>query len=274
MSWMRIWWVEYIYICAASCTKFCALCAYVILGVCQIIYILCCLYIKSVLCLVHVQSCLYCVVYVYHVSTVLCPCCGSVLCCMCIASIPCCVCVYYVANPYRVSYAYAILYACIMLRVSTVLCVHLWLRPPTGLEIGISAHIFYLLALQTCCIPAFCQHLCMGTRAATLLVMGWEKLQTTTLSTTELSNSECLDPHWRILEPFSGSKKETGHWGCRGWLLLSVPSPIHIWEGPTRSHSCTSLSFRPIGKTGALLHRDWAAQGLALAPELSYGMHI
>lgn len=237
MPWMRIWWVEYI-----SVPSYVPCMPIPFLDVCQIISILCCVYIKSVLCLVHVQSCLYCVVYVYHVSTILCPCCGSVLCCMCIASIPCCVCVYHVANPYCVSYAYATLYACIMLCVSTVLCVHLWLRPPTGPEIGISAHIFYLLAPQTCCIPAFCQHLCMGTRATTLLVMGWEKLQTTTLSTTELSNSKCLDQHWRILEPFSGSKKETGHWGCRAWPLLSIPSPIHIWEGLTRSHSCTWVS--------------------------------
>lgn len=51
-----------------------------------------CMYIKSVLCLVHVHSCLQCVMYVYRVSTVLCPCCGSVLCCMCIVSSPCSVC--------------------------------------------------------------------------------------------------------------------------------------------------------------------------------------
>lgn len=82
-----------------------------------------------------------------------------------------CVCVYHVANPYRVPYAYATLYACIMLHVSTVLCVYLWLRPPTGPDIRSNAHIFYLLTPQTYCIPASCQHLYIGTRAATLLVM-------------------------------------------------------------------------------------------------------
>lgn len=205
------------------CIMLCVYQVCIMFGTCAVMFILCCV---CVSCQCHIVSMLWVctVLYVYCIYSML------------------CVCVYHVANPYCVSYAYATLYACIMLCVSTVLCVHLWLRPPTGPEIGISAHIFYLLAPQTCCIPAFCQHLCMGTRAATLLVMGWEKLQTTTLSTTELSNSKCPDQHWRILEPFSGSKKETGHWGCRGWPLLSIPSPIYIWERPTRSHSCTWVS--------------------------------
>lgn len=132
------------------------LCVYqvcIMFGTRAVMFILFCVCVACQYCYcVHAVGiyCVVCVLYLFHAV---------------------CVCVYHVANPYRVPYAYATLYACIMLHVSTVLCVYLWLRPPTGPDIRSNAHIFYLLTPQTYCIPASCQHLYIGTRAATLLVM-------------------------------------------------------------------------------------------------------
>lgn len=219
-----------------------------------------------------------------HVYTVLCMCIVSVLYCVHAVGLYCvvcalyifhAVCVYHVANPYRVSYAYATLYACIMLHVSTVFCVHLWLRPPTGPDIGISAHIFYLLTPQTCCIPASCQHLYVGTRAATLLVMEWEKLQTTTLPTTEFSSGECLYQHWEFWSLSQALRRKLGTGGGGDGSFSQFPAPSIYEKGLQEATAAPESLFQANWK-------DWspspqrlrAAQGLALAPELGYGMNV
>lgn len=64
---------------------------------------------------------------------------------------------------------------------------------------GISALTLCLPAPQLCCIPASCQHLCLGTRAAALLVRmgGWGSFSQPpiSLSSTGPSCGRCLAQH-------------------------------------------------------------------------------
>lgn len=169
---------------------------------------------------------------------------------------------YHVALPYYVS---------ISCCVSVPPCVCTWgLAPSWRLGVGISAPIFCLPAPQLCCTSASCQHLCLGTRAATLLMVCVCVDRGSCGQPLSLPQGPPMAGAWPSTkegkERSSGTflRPKGGSEALGRWRPCSTPSPVHIGEGPAGSFRCLSFSFRPSGRTGALLRRELtAAQGIS-----------
>lgn len=210
----------------------------------------------AVMCLAGVWTqCLHCIVYVLCLSP----------CALCL------VCTWHVSNPHSVSRGSAILCVCILLCVCTALCLHLGLS--FLLEAGGRDQCTRFLPTST---PALlhssfltaslsgdqCGHFVDG-----VCVDGGSCGQPLFLPQgPPMAGARPSTKEGRERSSGTFLRPKRGNEALGRWRPCSTPSPVHIGEGPAGNFSCLSFSFRPSGRTGALLRRELQLhKGLALA---------